>query len=102
MPLTRLLGRERELAAIDELLDRPPEGGGSLLVQGEAGIGKTTLLDAAAQRAVGRRMMVLRTAGVPSETAMPFAGLDRLLRPHLHGIADLPGPQRDRCLRPSG
>ncbi len=95
MPLTRLLGRERELAAIDELLDRPPEGGGSLLVQGEAGIGKTTLLDAAAQRAVGRGMMVLRTAGVPSETEMPFAGLDRLLRPHLQRIADLPGPQRD-------
>jgi hypothetical protein len=95
MPLTRLLGRERELAAIDELLDRPPEAGGSLLVQGEAGIGKTTLLDAAAHRAVGRRMTVLRTAGVPSETEMPFAGLDRLLRPHLQRIADVPGPQRD-------
>jgi hypothetical protein len=42
-----------------------------------------------------RRMMVLRTAGVPSETTMPFAGLGRLLRPHLQRIVDLPGPQRD-------
>ena len=95
MRLPPVLGREHELAAIDELLDRPPEGGGSLLVLGEAGIGKTTLLDAAVQRADERRITVLRTAGVPSETKMPFAGLHRLLRPHVKRIADLPEPQRD-------
>ena len=38
-------------------------------------------------------MTVLRTAGVPSETQMAFAGLHRLLRPHLQKLADLPGPQ---------
>ena len=40
-------------------------------------------------------MAVLRTAGAPSEAQMAFAGLQRLLRPYLVRLDDLPGPQRD-------
>ena len=90
-----LLGRERELAAIDELLDHVDDQGGSLLVRGEAGLGKSALLDEAARRARDFGMTVLRTAGVPSERQMAFAGLHRLLQPDFARIADLPGPQRD-------
>lgn len=90
-----LLGRERELAAIDDLLDHLADRGGALVVRSEAGLGKSALLDEAARRGGELGMTVLRTAGVPSETQMGFAGLHRLLKPHIQKIADLPGPQRD-------
>ena len=57
-------------------------------------MGKTALLDSAGRRAEELRLSVLSTAGVPSETHMAFAGLHRLLRPHLAGIGDLPGSQQ--------
>ena len=62
-----------------------------LVVRGEAGAGKSALLDHAAGLAGG--MGVLRAAGVQSEAELPFAALHQLLRPVL-GLADrLPGPQ---------
>jgi DNA-binding CsgD family transcriptional regulator len=88
-----LLGREQELAVLDELLDHIDERGGALLIRSEAGLGKSALLDEAERRATRLGMTVLRTAGVPSESQMAFAGLHRLLRPHLTKIANLPGPQ---------
>jgi predicted ATPase len=90
-----LLGRELELAAIDELLDHIDDRGGALLVRGKAGLGKSALLDEAARRASDLGMSVLTTAGVPSERQMAFARLHRLLQPDFPRIADLPGPQRD-------
>ncbi len=92
--LTPLLGRERELGTIEDLLRQVGARGGSLLVRGEPGMGKTALLDWAGRRAEELGLSVLSTAGVPSETHMAFAGLHRLLRPHLAGIGDLPGPQQ--------
>ena len=89
-----LIGRESELAAIDELLGRLDNRGGALLLKGEPGIGKTALLDEAAARAADS-VTVLRTAGNGSEQRMPFAGLERLLRPYAAEIADLPAPQAD-------
>jgi len=88
-----LLGREPELAAIDELLDNTDERGGSVLIRGEAGLGKSALLEEADRRASRRGMTVLRAAGVPSESPMAFAALHRLLRPQLARISELPGPQ---------
>jgi hypothetical protein len=92
--LPPLLGRERELGTIEGLLRQVGVRGGSLLVRGEPGMGKTVLLDWAGRRAEELGLSVLSTAGVPSETHMAFAGLHRLLRPHLAGIGDLPGPQQ--------
>lgn len=94
MTLPPLLGRERELTTIDDLLRHVGEGGGTLLVRGEPGIGKTVLLDWAALRAEELGLSVLSTAGVPSEAHMAFAGLHRLLRPHLSRIGELPRPQQ--------
>ena len=94
LTLPPLLGRERELTTIDELLDQIGVRGGALLVHGEPGIGKTALLDQAALRADELGLSVLSTAGVPSEAHMPFAGLHRLLRPHLSRISELPRPQQ--------
>src|SRR6266540_4264881 len=93
--LPPLLGRERELGTIEDLLRQVGARGGSLLVRGEPGMGKTALLDWAGRRAEELGLSVLSTAGVPSETHMAFAGLHRLLRPHLAGIGDLPGPQQN-------
>ncbi len=88
-----LTGRERELAVIDGLLARLDEGGGAMLLRGAAGIGKSALLEEAQQRASERGITILKTAGVPSERQMAFAGLHRLLRPYNARIAELPAPQ---------
>jgi predicted ATP-dependent serine protease len=63
----QIFGREHELARLDELVDSVPERGAALLVRGEAGIGKSTLLAAACRRAEATGMRVLSTTGVQSE-----------------------------------
>ena len=63
-----------------------------LLVTGEPGIGKTTLLDEAAATARGLR--VLRARGTEGERELPFGALLQLLRPALSSLDRIPGPQR--------
>ncbi|MFF4615955.1 AAA family ATPase [Nonomuraea jabiensis] len=89
-----LFGRSAEIAAIDDVISRAREGAGDALVlRGEAGVGKTALLDLAASR--GGSMRVLRTTGVEPESDLAFAALHQLLRP-VAGLLDaLPGPQRE-------
>ena len=87
-----LCGRSEQLAAIDQLLEGMRSGrAGALVLRGEAGIGKTALLEAAADKAAGAR--VLRVTGVESEADLPFAALHALLRPVLDQIGALPGRQ---------
>jgi DNA-binding CsgD family transcriptional regulator len=87
-----LLGRGRELEKVGGLLDGARAGSsGVLAVVGEAGIGKSSLLRWAAERADG--MQVLRASGVQSEAHIPFAGLFELLRPALGVVEQLPEPQ---------
>jgi len=77
-----LVGRERERARLDALLDAARAGrSGVLVVRGEAGVGKTVLLDYAADQAT--RMRVLRACGVEAESELAFAALDELVRPVL-------------------
>jgi hypothetical protein len=64
-----------------------------LVVRGEAGVGKTALLDDLAGQAAGCR--VVRTPGVQSEMELAFAGLHQLLAPLLDRVERLPGPQRE-------
>ena len=76
-----------------------------LAIVGEPGIGKTALLDYAAERAAGMR--VLRARGVESETEVPFASLLELLRPALSVLDSIPAPQAEAlagalALRPAG
>src|SRR3954451_10098031 len=87
-----LLGREAERLALDRLMVGARAGsGGVLALVGEPGIGKTSLLDYAAERAHG--MSILRARGVESEAEIPFAGLAELLRPGLSVIDRIPPPQ---------
>jgi DNA-binding CsgD family transcriptional regulator len=87
-----LYGRGRELARIDEILDAAREGrSGAFVIRGEAGIGKTALLEAAVERAGDLR--VLRALGVESEVEIAFSGLHELVRPILPMLGELPPRQ---------
>src|SRR5262249_5653387 len=74
---TRLRGRHREFAVLDDLLSKAQEGtSGVLVLRGEPGIGKTALLDHVASRAKGFR--VDRICAVQTEMELPFAGFHLL------------------------
>jgi DNA-binding CsgD family transcriptional regulator len=89
-----LVGRDRECARIDELLEGALAGeSGALIVRGEPGIGKTALLDYAASRA--DEMELLTTGGIEAEADLAFAGLYGLLRPILGRLGELPELQAD-------
>ena len=89
-----LLGRDDELARLYSLIDGIGRRGGALVVCGEAGIGKSTLLEAAAARARERDVTVVSAAGIPFEARFAFAGLRELLLPFLDARSRLPPPQR--------
>src|SRR5689334_19319998 len=96
-----LRGRRSECAALDALLDRARAGrSGALVVQGEAGIGKTALLDYA--MASASDMRVLGAVGVESEMELAFAALHQLCAPVLDRLEHLPVPQRDALLTTFG
>lgn len=84
-----LVGRGSERARLDALLDDARVGrSGALVLRGEPGIGKTALLEYAADRAEG--FEVLRALGVQAESELPFAALHELLRPFLDRLDALP------------
>ncbi|HUE26552.1 MAG TPA: LuxR C-terminal-related transcriptional regulator [Solirubrobacteraceae bacterium] len=89
-----LVDRDRERAAIDELLDGARgESGGVLVLQGEPGLGKTALLEYAAEAATDFRSA--RTVGIECEMELAFAALQHLCSPFLALMERLPQPQRD-------
>jgi DNA-binding CsgD family transcriptional regulator len=89
-----LHGREGEQAAIDRLLVGARAGhGGAVIIRGEPGIGKTTLLELGRHRAQDSRMRVLDTVGVEPESALAYATLHRLLHPVIDRVPALPAPQ---------
>ena len=88
-----LIGRDDELSAAASLL-RADDGCGLLFV-GAAGTGKSALLNAIAGAAAGDGRQLLRAAGVPAETRVPFAGLHQLLYPLFGSFSSLASPQRD-------
>ena len=91
-----LLGREAELGAIVELLEAARSGqSDALLVRGEAGMGKSVLLAAAAEHARARGIALQVVRGIPGEVDFGFAGLQRLLIPFMDGYDGLPKVQRE-------
>ena len=89
-----MLDRKQERAALDDLLDDLRAGRGrALVLRGEAGVGKSALLEYAVGAAADMR--VARTVGVESEMELAFAGLHLLCLPLLDRLEGLPGPQRD-------
>jgi DNA-binding CsgD family transcriptional regulator len=92
-----LQGRDVERTRLAELLDGARQGrAGALVVRGEAGVGKSALLEDVIADVADVR--VLRTQGLESESPLAFAALHRLLRPVLRMVDRLPGPQA-RALR---
>ncbi|HET6190411.1 MAG TPA: AAA family ATPase [Trebonia sp.] len=98
----RIMGREAGLARLRGLVEPGPRAGHVLLVTGEAGMGKTVLLEDAAGRAGSAGTRVLSVTGRESESKLAFAGLHPLLRPVLSGAADLPGRQAQALLSALG
>jgi DNA-binding CsgD family transcriptional regulator len=89
-----LRGRRNERAALDGLLAGARAGrSGVLVLRGEAGIGKTALLDYAVA-AASDAYRVVRATGVESERELPFAALQQLCAPMLDRLDRLPAPQR--------
>jgi predicted ATPase len=97
-----LIGRREELGALAELIDEGSVRGATLVVCGDAGIGKSALLQAARGTARARGFRVLTSVGVQSEAQLPFAGLHQVLRPVQGTISDLPPVQRDALLSAFG
>ena len=89
-----LLGRDRELEHLYGMIDQIGRRGGALVVRGEAGIGKSALLEAAGERAREQGATVVTTTGTQSEARLAFGGLHQLLLPFLDRVDHLPDPQR--------
>jgi DNA-binding CsgD family transcriptional regulator len=88
-----LVGRNQECQTLDRLLAAAGHGvSGVLMLRGEAGIGKTALLQHAARAAANMR--VVQVTAARSEKEFDFAALHQLLVPFLGSLERLPGPQR--------
>ena len=87
-----LYGRDAERSIIGALLQGARASrSGVLIIRGEAGVGKSTLLEDARVRAP--EMQLLQCVGIESEAHLPFAALHQLLRPVLRHLERIPGPQ---------
>jgi DNA-binding CsgD family transcriptional regulator len=89
------VGRDEELGVIQAFLGRAATDGDALVLLGEAGVGKTALLDAAADAASAGGTRVLRTRGVEFEAEMSFSGLNQALVALLGDLPLLGAAQRD-------
>ncbi|WP_067824375.1 AAA family ATPase [Nocardia inohanensis] len=87
-----MFGRDIEQKELSALVDGLGERSG-ILIEGEPGIGKSTLVEQTAAAAAGIGVRVLRTAGVEAESNLVFAGLHRLLYPLRREFAALPARQ---------
>ncbi|MFD7678556.1 AAA family ATPase [Streptomyces sp. NPDC060187] len=89
-----LIGRRIECQSLEDLLTKARAGqSGVLVVRGEAGIGKSELLNYLLDHATGCR--IVRAAGVQSEMELSYAGLHQLCAPLLSQLDDLPEPQQN-------
>ncbi|HXG76295.1 MAG TPA: AAA family ATPase [Gaiellaceae bacterium] len=90
-----VVGREAELAFIRDFVASISDGATALVLEGEAGVGKTTLWTAGVEEAAARGLRVLRARPAAGETALSFSGVRDLLEPVLEeALAPLPAPQR--------
>ncbi|WP_225850779.1 AAA family ATPase [Streptomyces sp. HPF1205] len=97
-----IFGRSAELAVIGDALDAISGTGTALVIEGEAGIGKSTLLKAAADRAAADGYRLLGCSGFQSQTEVGFAGIHELIHPLLGQAAELPPRQRGALMTAFG
>ncbi|WKG02167.1 LuxR family transcriptional regulator [Mycolicibacterium sp. HK-90] len=88
-----LLGRDAECRLVEDLVAGVPSGSRVLVLRGEAGVGKTELLNYLLERAEHHRTTQL--SGVPSDMDLDFAGLQQLCRPLLGHLDGLPDAERE-------
>ncbi|MDX6260070.1 MAG: hypothetical protein QOH84_1758 [Kribbellaceae bacterium] len=84
---TTMIGRDVEWGRLSATVTAA--GGGAVVVRGEAGVGKSTLLDRAAALAEQEGYDVVRAAGVEAESELPYAGLHQFLYPLLPHVGRL-------------
>lgn len=92
--LQRLLGRQEERYRLEALLDEARDGhGGAVVLRGEAGIGKSTLLEELADKA--HDFCICHVVGVESEMELAYAALEQLCGPIIDRLTDLPALHRN-------
>ena len=92
--MSGLIGRDAELVQLRDLLADVDSGGGAVVVRGEPGIGKSTVLAAVADVGRSEGFAVVSATGVEAEAQFPYAGLDPFLRPLRGRFVSLPDVQR--------
>jgi DNA-binding CsgD family transcriptional regulator/tetratricopeptide (TPR) repeat protein len=95
MTVAVIVGRSTELADLTGAVTDAATGGTgtAVAIEGDPGIGKSTLLREAANVARAQGLLVLQTTGVETETELPFSGLHQLLSPLIAHTSSLPTPQ---------
>ena len=94
-----LVGRDRDIAVVRAFVDEAARHGGALVVSGDAGVGKTALIEAAAAYADARGVRVLRATGAQFEANVSFAALHQLLFPLLDSNLNLLSDDQGGALR---
>jgi DNA-binding CsgD family transcriptional regulator len=85
----RLIGRDDDLEFLGTFVDSAAVDGRALFVSGDAGVGKTALLNAVVAYAHATGTRVVRASGAEFEASLSFAGLNQVLQPLLDGIGEL-------------
>ncbi|HEX4671108.1 MAG TPA: AAA family ATPase, partial [Solirubrobacteraceae bacterium] len=93
-----IIGRRDELLVLESFLEAAPAGGQSVLIEGDAGIGKTVLWQEALRIAGERGFCVLRSRPTQSEAQVAFAAVGDLLAPALGGVLQRLAPVQRRAL----
>ena len=91
---SQLVGREEELQRVELLLGAARQGPRALLIEGEAGAGKTSVWDAALASAEAADSHTLAARPTQAETGFAYAALGDLLRDHLGALPDIPSRQQ--------
>jgi DNA-binding CsgD family transcriptional regulator len=97
-----IIGRCAELAVITDAIAAVSQSGSALVIDGEAGIGKSTLLSAAADRAAADGYGRLGCSGLQSQAEVGFAGVHELIHPLLPHARELPVRQRSALMTAFG
>jgi len=94
-PPKTLVGRQVDVELIRSFVVRAAAEGGAILVSGEPGVGKSVLLDAAAEAAAAAGIRILRAAGVEFEASVSFSALNQLLIPLHDRLEELAPAHRE-------
>jgi hypothetical protein len=95
---TEVVGRNEELSSVNAFLDREAEGPAAILLEGEAGIGKSTLWLAGVDAAQARGFRVLSTRPAEAERGLAYAGLGDLFENVLESVLPALSAPRRRAL----